>query len=170
MVRPPKLGRILAAEASLQPVLAKAHELRALAGLLDGFLPPDLARQTRVVNCRDGELVLVAAAPAAAAKLRLLAPSLANFFLKQRLQVNSVSIRVQPNGSRGASAAPRKTAYLSTLTLDRMGKLYKSMAPSPAREALGVLLRRQGAAPEVSSGETRPQTAAGSPAGRKPRP
>jgi len=76
MVRPLKLDRILAAEAALQPVLAKAHELRALAGLLDGFLPPELARQARVVNYRDGELVLLAASPAAAAKLRLLAPSL----------------------------------------------------------------------------------------------
>jgi len=80
-MRPLKLDRILAAEATLQPVLAKAHELRALAGLLDGLLPPDLGRQTRVVNYRDAELVLLAASPAAAAKLRLLAPSLANFFL-----------------------------------------------------------------------------------------
>ena len=144
MVHPPKLGRILAAEATLQPVLAKAHELRALAGLLDGFLPPDLARQTRVVNHRDGELVLVAAAPAAAAKLRLLAPSLANFFLKQRLQVNSVSIRVQPNASLPPGAAPQKSVYFSTPALDSLSSLYKTMRNSPAREALRVLLERQG--------------------------
>ena len=53
-MRPLKLDRILAAEASLQPVLAKAHELRTLAGLLEGFLPADFARQTRVVDYRDG--------------------------------------------------------------------------------------------------------------------
>jgi len=76
MVRPLKLDQILAAEPALQPVLAKAHELRALAGLLDGYLPRELSRQARVVNYRDGELVLLAASPAAAAKLRLLAPSL----------------------------------------------------------------------------------------------
>ena len=64
-MRTPKLGRVLAAEATLQPVLAKAQELRALAGLLDGFLPPELARQARVVNYRDGEVVLSAASPAA---------------------------------------------------------------------------------------------------------
>jgi hypothetical protein len=58
-VRPLKLDRILAAEASLQPVLAKAHELRALAGLLDVFLPSELARQTRVVSYRDGQLMLL---------------------------------------------------------------------------------------------------------------
>ena len=142
-MRPPKLDRILAAEATLQPVLAKARDLRALAGLLEGFLPPDLARQARVVNCRDGEIVLAATNPAAAAKLRLLAPSLANFFLKQRSQVNSVSVRVQPTESREPDAAPRKAAQLSTVTLERLGKLYKAMAPSPARDALGVLIKKR---------------------------
>jgi hypothetical protein len=142
-MRPSKLDRILAAEPTLQPVLAKAQELRAFAGLLEGFLPPDLARQTRVVNYRDGELVLIAASPAAAAKLRLLAPSLVNFFLKQRLQVNSVSLRVQPNTPRGAHAAPQKSANFSTLTLDRLRKLYTSMAQSPARDALGALLQKR---------------------------
>jgi hypothetical protein len=143
MVRTPKLDRILAAETTLQPVLTKAHELRALAGLLGGFLPPELARQARVVNHRDGELVLVAASPAAAAKLRLLAPSLVNFFLKQRLQVNSVSLRVQPNTPHLAHGAVQKSANFSTLTLDRLRKLYNSMAQSPARDALGALLEKR---------------------------
>ena len=162
-MRPLKLGRILAAETTLQPVLAKAHELRALAGLLDGYLPPDFARQTRVVNYRDGEVVLVAASPAAAAKLRLLAPSLVNFFLKQRLQVSAVSIRVQPNASRPADAALQKSAHLSTPTLAGLSKLYKTMADCPAREALGLLLQRRG----ITAGAPRPQTEEGSRAARK---
>ncbi len=164
-MRLPKLDRILAAEATLQPVLAKTHELRALAGLLDGFLPPDLARQARVVNYRDGELVLVAATPAAAAKLRLLAPSLANFFIKQRLQVNSVSLRVQPSAARTDAVAPRKIAYLSTLTLERLHNLHKAMAPSPARDALRALLARRGVIPAGPP----PRKGAGSPATRKRR-
>jgi hypothetical protein len=143
MVRTPKLDRILAAETTLQPVLTKAHELRALAGLLGGFLPPELARQARVVNHRDGELVLVAASPAAAAKLRLLAPSLVNFFLKQRLQVNSVSIRVQPSESRKGDVAPQKTAQFSTPALGSLRRLYNGMRDSPAREALGALLQKR---------------------------
>jgi hypothetical protein len=165
MVRPLKLDRILAAEATLQPVLAKAHELRALAGLLDGFLPPDLARQARVVNYRDGEMVLVAAAPAAAAKLRLLAPSLVNFFSKQHLQVKSVSIRVQLNTSRNEDVAPQKSAHLSTSALEGLGKLYETMSPCPAREALRALLARRGVNP---SGPL-PQRAPGSPSARRRR-
>jgi hypothetical protein len=138
-----KLGRILAAEVSLQPVLAKAQELRALAGLLDGYLPPELARQVRVVNYRDGEVVLSAASSATAAKLRLLAPSLVIFFSKQRLQVNSVRVRVQPNASRTADAAPQKSAYFSTSTLDSLRKLYNGMRPCPARDALERLLEKR---------------------------
>jgi hypothetical protein len=168
-MRPLKLDRILAAEPTLQPVLTKAHELRDLAGLLDRYLPPDLARQARVVNFRDGEIVLVAASSAAAAKLRLLAPSLTILFAKQRLQVNSVSIRVQPKGTREGAAAARKTVHFSTLALERMGKLYKTMSASPARDALGVLLRRHGVAAEVSAPEPRLQRAPGPPASRKPK-
>jgi hypothetical protein len=164
-VRPPKLDRILAAEASLQPVLAKAHELRALTGLLGGFLPPDLARQARIVNHRDGELVLVATSPAAAAKLRLLAPSLANFFLKQRLKVNSVSIRVQPTGSRREAIAGQKNAHLSTPALNQLSNLYKRLGASPARDALGALLERRG----VSAEAPPPRKAGEAPSGRKRR-
>lgn len=138
-----KLDRILAAEGSLQPVLAKAQELRALAGLLDGFLPAQLARQVRVVNYRDGEVVLSAASAATAAKLRLLAPSLVIFFSKQRLQVNSVRLLVQPNASHAVDVAPQKSAYFSTSTLDSLRKLYNGMRPCPARDALGRLLHKR---------------------------
>jgi hypothetical protein len=165
-VQLPKLDRILAAEATLQPMLAKAEDLRALAGLLDGFLPPDLASLARVVNYREGEIVLLASTSAAAAKLRMLAPSLVIFFSKQRLQVNSVSIRVQPSGSRRAGAAVRKNAHLSTLSLEKLRKLHESLSDSPAREALGALLARQGL---TSREALRPRRAPGSAPARKPR-
>ena len=164
-MQPPKLDRILAGEATLQPMLAKARELRALASLLDGFLPPDLASLARVVNYREGEIVLVASTSAAAAKLRLLAPSLANFFSKQRLQVNSVCIRVQPNGSRRVDGALRKNAYLSTSSLESLRKLYNALRDSPAKDALGALLERRG----VSREALPPRKEATAPRAQKPR-
>jgi hypothetical protein len=139
-----KLGRVLSAEGDLQPVLAKARDLRALAGLVQGFFPADLARQVRVANYREGDVVLIAANAAAGAKLRLLAPTLSQFLSERRWQVNSVSIRVQPNSARQAFVAPQKTATLSTPTLDSLRALHDRMAASPAREALGRLLRRRG--------------------------
>jgi hypothetical protein len=140
-----KLDRILSAERELQPLVAKAHDLRALAALVGGFLSADLASQARVVNLRDGEVVLSAVHSAAAAKLRLLAPSLCRFLSNQRWQVSSVVVRVQPNASRGAAAAGQKTAQFSTPALQTLRQLYQRMSASAAREALGRLLERRGA-------------------------
>jgi hypothetical protein len=139
-----KLGRILAAEGDLQPLVAKARDLHALSGLVQGFFPADLARQVRVANYREGELVLTAASAAAGAKLRLLAPTLSHFLSQRRWQVNSVSVRVQPNGAQPTHGALQKTATLSTPTLDSLRALHDRMAPCPARDALGRLLVRRG--------------------------
>jgi hypothetical protein len=122
--------------------VAKTRDIAALAGFVDGFLPPDLASQVRVANIRDGELVLLAANSSAAAKLKLLAPSLSRFLVEQRCQVNSVSVRVQPNAPAKPIAAEQKSAYLSTPTLDSLQALHDAMQASPAREALAGLLRR----------------------------
>jgi hypothetical protein len=128
-------------------------------------LSPDLARQARVANFKEGELVLLAEHSAAAAKLRLLAPSLSRFLSHQRWQVNSVSVRVQPTSSH--IAAPQKTAHFSTRTLDFLNKLYEEMSPSPARLALAELLARRGVT--IGAKEPRPRTEAAGRPSRKPR-
>ena len=141
----PKIDRILSADGELQPLVAKARELRALAGLVEVFLPPELARQSRVVNFREAELVLIAANAAAAAKLRLLAPALSRFLSERRWQVNSVSVRVQPNAPRSSGAALHKNVQLSATSLQSLKLLRNSMKEdSPARQALSELLERQG--------------------------
>jgi hypothetical protein len=121
-------------------VLAKTRDLRALAGLVDSFLAADLARQVRVANYREGELVLSAANSAVAAKLRLLGPSLSRFLAERRWQVNSVSVRVQPNTPQ--IGAPREGAGLSPSSLIALRNLYTEMADSPAR--IAQIARPQG--------------------------
>ena len=165
-MRLPKLGRILSADGELQPLVAKTRDIAALAGLVNGFLPPGLGRQVRVANFREGELVLLAANSSAAAKLKLLAPSLSRFLDDQRCQVNSVSVRVQPNTPKTAPAAAQKSAYFSTHTLNSLHALHDGMADSPARDALGGLLRRHD--PRRAT-EPRPRKGAVPPAGRKRR-
>ena len=162
-----KLDRILSAEGDLQPLLSKARDLAALSGLVQRFLPADLASQARTVNFREGEMVLAAAHSAAAAKLRLLAPSLCRFLSNQRWQVSSVVVRVQPNASRSAPAAGQKTAQLSTPTIDTLRQLYEGMSPSPARDALEQMLARRGAI--QCEKVPPPRTKAALPPGRKPR-
>jgi hypothetical protein len=137
-----KLDRILSVDGQLQPLVTKARDLLALCGLVEGFFPADLARQVRVANFRDGELVLHAANAAVAAKLRLLATPLISYLFERRWQVNSVSIRVQPNGSRTPPAARQKNVRLSTHTLEDLRALHERMPPSPARTALGRLIER----------------------------
>jgi hypothetical protein len=144
-VRLTKLDRVLSADGELQPLLAKTRDLRALAGIVHGFLSADLARKTRVANLKDGRLVLIADHSAAAAKLQLLAPALVRILQDQRWQVNSLSVRVQPNASRGAVPETQKSVYFSTHTLDRLRELHGRMTPSVARDALGRMLRRHGA-------------------------
>ena len=139
-----KLDRVLSADGELQPLLAKARNLRALTGIVHGFLSADLARKTRVANLKDGRLVLIADHSAAAAKLQLLAPALVRILQDQRWQVNSLSVRVQPNASRGAVPEKQKSVYFSTHTLDRLRELHAAMTPSAARDALGRMLRRHG--------------------------
>lgn len=139
-----RLDRILSAEGELQPLLTKAHELRALSGLVHRFLSADLAGAARVVNFKDSQLVLATTNSAAAAKLKLLAPALNRFLIERRWQVNSVSVRVQPNASHSVPAA-REDVEFSTFAMAELHRLYVSMRPSPAREALGRLLQRRGA-------------------------
>ena len=139
-----KLDRILAADGELQPVLSRVRDLRALAGIVYSFLSADLARCTRVGNLKEGKLTLIADHSAAAAKLQLLAPALIRVLQDQRWQVNSVSLRVQPNGPRAAVREHQKTVYLSTHAIDSLRELHARMSSSPARDALAKMLRRHG--------------------------
>jgi hypothetical protein len=159
----PKLDRLLAAEGELQPLVAKARQIGALARLVDGFLPPDLARQVRVANLREGRLVLLAATPAAAAKLRLLAESLSGFLLQQRAQVSAVSVRVQPIRSQPSDGAVHKRARLSPAGLAELRALYERMRESPARAALRALLEHHAPPPTPAkrSARARPARRAG---------
>jgi hypothetical protein len=163
----PKIDRVLSADGELQPVLAKARDIRALGGLVSGFFPPDLARQVRVANFREGELVLTAANSPAAAKIRLLATSLSRFLAKQRWQVNSVSVRVQPTDSSAVIPHGQavKSVHLSTQTLDILQKLHAGMRASAAREALGTLLEHHGV--RIAAGASVPHTGPVGRAGRR---
>lgn len=144
LLRLTKIDRILSADGDFQPVVAKMRDLRALAELVGSFLSAELAREVRVGNLKDGKLVLIATHSAAAAKLRLLAPALTRFLLDRRTQVNSVSVRVQPNKARGSLPVEKKSVQLSTHALDELRTLHERMSPSPAREALAKMLRRHG--------------------------
>jgi hypothetical protein len=143
-VQPFKVGRLLALDAGLQPVIAKARQISALSKLCFDFLPPGLARLVRAISfndrLRDRQLVLLAASPAAAAKLKLLSEALLKYLLEQRAQVNSVSVRVQPGAGPVPDAPQRQPVRLSQSALDALQALYQKLPDSPARVSLKTLL------------------------------
>ena len=146
-MQPSKVGRLLALDAGLQPIVEKAREINALSKLCFDFLPPGLARLVRAVNFNerpgDRQLVLLAASPAAAAKLKLLSETLRKYLSEQGAEVNSVYVRVQPDRlqpAAGPGAIARSSAQLSQSALDALQALYRRLPDSPARRALKTLL------------------------------
>jgi Dna[CI] antecedent, DciA len=143
-LHPPKADRYLIADEGMGPVLAKARAIGALTRSCAEFLPPGLARHLRAANLREGELSLLAANPAAAAKLKLVAESLRKFLLQQGTKVSAVCVRVQPTRSQDPVLAAGKTVTLSAGGIAELSALYDRLrVDSPARRALGALLRRQ---------------------------
>lgn len=139
-MQPSKVGRLLASDAGLQPVIAKAREISALSKLCFDFLPPGLARLVQAINVKDRQLVLLAASPAAAAKLKMLSETLTVYLLQHGAQVNSVSVRVQPNARMAPDAVPRQPPRLSQAALASLRALHARLTDSPARRALKTLL------------------------------
>jgi hypothetical protein len=135
---------VLASDAGLQPVVEKARQISALSKLCFDFLPPGLARLVRAINFNDRpndrQLVLLAASPAAAAKLKLLSEALLTFVVQHGAQVNSVSVRVQPGAGPENVAPARQPRRLSASALEALQVLYLKLPESPARDALKTLL------------------------------
>ena len=157
-MHPIKVGRLLASDAGLQPVIAKAREISALSKLCFDFLPPGLARLVRTITFndrpKDRQLVLLAASPAAAAKLKLLSEALFTYVLQHGGQVNSVSVRVQPGADGVAAAPPRSSPKLSPAAVTALIGLYQKLPESAARKALKTLLDHQLAPNKAGGGKS----------------
>ena len=152
-VQPHKIGRVLASDASLQPVIEKARQIGALSKLCFDFLPTGQARLVRAINLKDRQLVLLAASPAAAAKLKLLSEALLAFVMQQGAQVNSVSVRVQPGGGAENVTVARSPRRLSGTALDSLRALHQRLPDSAARSALKTLLDHQLAPDKARTGK-----------------
>ena len=53
----PRIETLLSTDSEMQPVVAKAREINALASLCNEFLPPELAAQVRPANLQGDKLV-----------------------------------------------------------------------------------------------------------------
>lgn len=98
-----------------QPLAAIRAEVRRLEALRAGIataLPAYLAGSSLVSSCRDGTVSVVTDNPAAAAKLRQLAPRLVKKLRETGAEVTQLEVRVQPDPDLRA-APPRSFAARS---------------------------------------------------------
>ena len=136
----PRIETLLSTDSEMQPVVAKAREINALANLCTEFLPPELAALVRPANLQGDKLVILAANSAAAAKLKLLSGSLSDFLTKRGAKVNSVSVKVQPGEAVAASVPQPDSGRVSDRAFSVLSELYSTLGESPARQALKHLL------------------------------
>lgn len=137
---PPRIDTLLSTDSEMQPVIAKAREINALANLCKEFLPPELASQVHPANLQGDKLVILAANSAAAAKLKLLSGSLSDFLAKRGAKVNSVSVKVQPGEAAKNTAPEVHSKRVSPNAFAALSELYATLGESPARQALKRLL------------------------------
>ena len=137
---PPRIDRYLKSGEALQPLVAKAREISMLSRRCIDFLPPELRPHVVGANVRGNMLVILAANPAVAAKLKLLAGPLGDTLLKQGSKVKGVSVRVQPSGFWAFAASQHKHAVLSPGAIAALERLTGRLGDSPAGKALARML------------------------------
>ena len=122
-------------------VLAHARLLIKLANLYQKIAPAHLSQASTLANYKSGIIVIHAASGAVAAKLRQLAPSLADGFSKKGIECNGVQVKVQaPEINTQSMTSTQKP--LSIKTEQGLCELRDQLPQSPLRSALEKLLAR----------------------------
>jgi hypothetical protein len=127
------LGKLLGATDELRALQVRTRWLLELQTLYFRSAPRELARFSRVKGYRAGMLIVSAADPAIAAKLKQLAPRLLRCIQKCEKEVTSVRIEVQVN----TPAAEQRVK--ATLTVDAVAK-FDALAHRVGNENLKLAL------------------------------
>lgn len=122
-------------------VLAHARLLMKLTHLYQEIAPPRLGQASSLANYKSGIIVIHAASGAIAAKLRQLAPTLADGFSIRGVECNGVQIKVQARKIDAQSTASTKKP-LTPRTSHTLERLRDTLPNSPLRAALETLLSR----------------------------
>ena len=116
-------------------------------GLLAALLPPGMGEVCAVVKLDNRRLELAVPGPAYAAKLRQMAPSLAQALAGRGWLLDEIAVRVQAGMPRPGSrtARPAKAAQpLGAQALEAFDELGKAMRPGPLADAIARLLAHHG--------------------------
>lgn len=122
-------------------LLAHARLLVRLARLYQQIAPGHLSEASTLANFKSGIIVIHATSGAVAAKLRQLAPTLADGFRQQGIECSGLQVKVQAyktiEQSRSSTLKP-----LTPMACGAIGGLRDTLPESPLRSALDTLLRR----------------------------
>ena len=122
-------------------VLTHAKLLMKLAGTYQRIVPVHLGQASRLANFKSGIVVILAASGAVAAKLKQMAPTLAERFRQSGVECNGVQVKVQAcQIARQSTSSTLKP--LSTTASRTIVDLRDTLPDSPLREALDHLLSR----------------------------
>lgn len=120
-------------------VMAHARLLMKLTHLYQEIAPTHLGQASILANYKSGIIVIHAVSGAVAAKLRQMAPTLAEGFSQRGIECNGVQVKVQARKINTQSRASTQKP-LSLRTSRTLEDLRDSLPNSPLRAALETLL------------------------------
>lgn len=122
---------------SLMPQAQRLMELRRIAA---GALPGNLLRSCSIANYKQGKVVIFAENSAVAAKLKLLAPTLRDHFMKSAIEVTGIDVEVQPTNP--APPPPEKHTHLSPGAAQALTDLAGQLPDSELKSSINALAGR----------------------------
>lgn len=122
-------------------ILAHARLLMRLSALYEQIAPAYLSGASRLANYKSGTVVLHADNGAVAAKLRQIAPTLADGFSRRGIECNGVQIKVQGAQNQGQSMTSRQKP-LSDEAFATIESLQGQLPAGELKTALATLLER----------------------------
>lgn len=137
----PTLERYLEAADGAGKIVAHARLLVKLARLYREIAPGHLSAASTLANYKSGIVVIHASSGAVAAKLRQLAPTLADGFRQQGVECSELQVKVQAHKTAEQSTSST-IKPLTERARGAIGGLRDTLPESPLRSALETLLER----------------------------
>lgn len=122
-------------------LMAHARLLVKLARLYQEIAPQHLSQASALANYKTGIVIIHADSGAIAAKLRQLAPTLADGFSKRGIECTGVQVKVQAheNATQSRHSTPKP---LSDNASGALARLRDALPDDPLRHAIDQLLAR----------------------------
>ena len=142
-MRPRSLADCLNADAGMARLSTQAGRLLKLQRLYEQAIPAALARHGRVANVKSGSVVIHAQNGAVAAKIRQLAPRLAEVFHREGVDLNQIQVRVQPSTFTADVKKSEVRSSIGEKTKQGLTSLAQKLPQSsPLRKALDRFVER----------------------------